>query len=56
MAAGGDGIEGVEGVKLCSIPSMVVAVERPSDARNETTTRTTASRREVAMRVRERNE
>ena len=50
--AAGDGIESVEGIKLCWNPSMVVAVERPSDARNETTTRTTVSRREVAMGVR----
>jgi hypothetical protein len=26
MVAGGDGIEGVEGMKLCSIPSIAVAV------------------------------
>ncbi len=55
VAAGGDGIEGVEAVKLCSSPPMVVALERQSDASNEIATRATASCREVAMGVTERN-
>ena len=54
-AAGGDEIEFIEGVKLCSSPSVVIALEKQSDASNEITTRAPGSRREVAMGVRKRN-
>ncbi len=46
-------VEGAEGVKLCSSPSMVVALERQSDASNEIATRANASCKEVTMGVRE---
>ena len=51
---GGGEVEGIEGVTICSRPSMAVALGKVRNVRIKIAMRITANRREVAMGERER--